>query len=84
MKLYSPGTIFEASSAERSTGVVERSKEFYEYKKQFGSKLIKIEGVNIWLKADGFLLIGDIEKVNKTDYRYLWKKIRRMKVARLK
>lgn len=47
-------------------GGVHRSKEFTDYKSFYANNLIDINGKTVWLKADGALLIGDMELKSDT------------------
>lgn len=47
---------------------VEHSDSFFEYKKFYGSKVLKINGIRMWINIKGALLVGDIEfSDHKTD-----------------
>jgi hypothetical protein len=58
--------VFENSASSIATGTIEHSNDFFNYKKFNGSYLIEINNIKLWLKADGFLYIGDIGKINNS------------------
>jgi hypothetical protein len=47
---------------------VHRNEDFYKYKSLAGSKIVSIGKVNVWLKPDGHLFIGDIDLENEFDF----------------
>ncbi len=72
------GNCFSSSVLENNVGGVNRSKEFVAYKSFNGAYFIKINGCSIWLKTDGFLFIGDIERNEKVDYSEIIKRIKKL------
>ena len=51
---------------------------FLEYKmKVGGSVILSIGGVNVWLKPDGYLLIGDIDASENIDFRKFVSKLKK-------
>ncbi len=69
---------FQNSVIQSGIGGVERSEAFINYKIFSGSRIISIDGLQIWLKIDGFMFIGDIEKVESTDYSGTWRKLKKL------
>lgn len=72
----SPVETFENSAAGKDSISIKRTAEFIRYKSVSGCKLVKIDDRNLWIKLDGFLVIGDIEKKEFLDIKKLNKKIR--------
>ncbi len=76
-------SFFAAKSNELSSSVLEngvgglhRTSDFINYKmKVGGSRIISIAKVNVWLKADGFLLIGDFQ--NPENFTQFVRKLKR-------
>lgn len=61
--LYAKGKPFANSVIEPGVGGIEHSADFFRYKTYEEKYLVKIAGVNIWLKAgEEYLLLGDIER----------------------
>ncbi len=48
-----------------------RHKNYFDYKKFGGSILIKIEGVEIWLKLNGSIFIGDMDNISAVELKQL-------------
>jgi hypothetical protein len=57
---------FNNSASEALNVTVNHNTEFVNYKSFNGNRIIKVAGVHVWIKADGFLVIGDIEKDTQT------------------
>jgi hypothetical protein len=55
-------------------------KDFFDYKNYYESKVLIINGKKIWLKFDGRLWIGDIEKVSKSEFHRMLQVIKRIAV----
>lgn len=55
---------FPNSSCANEKLFVEHSEPFIEYKKFYGSRLIKVDGIRMWVNIKGALLVGDIEISN--------------------
>jgi hypothetical protein len=72
------GKTFPNSIIEERVGGVERTDEFYQYKFKFDNFILNLNGINIWMKLDGFLFLGDIERKSNCDYNKLMKKIKRL------
>jgi hypothetical protein len=53
---------FQNSVIETDTGGILHNKEFVSYKSFNGGKIISINKTPVWLKPDGFLFIGDIDR----------------------
>jgi hypothetical protein len=73
------GDPFKSSCLELDIPVVDHSKYFFNYKKYAENYLINIKGINVWLKFDDtFLIIGDIEKCNETDFKKTITELKRL------
>ena len=72
---------FLSSVATKNNAVIYRDTEFMSYKSQTGSTIISILGKKVWLKADSFLFVGDVEKTNSQDFALIFKKLQQ--IARL-
>jgi hypothetical protein len=67
-QLYKPSiNSFTNTAIDNEKGGIEHSVSFFNYKRFNGSYLIKINDIHIWIKPDGFLFIGDIEKTNASN-----------------
>lgn len=67
---------FLNSAIEIDRGGIEHSSVFFSYKKFNGSFIIKVASTHIWIKPDGFLFIGDIEKTSKAELNEIIKRIK--------
>ncbi len=78
-KLYNSKLIeFKSSVLDKDVGGIHRPLSFVKYKSLVGgSKIISIAGVNVWVKADGFLLIGEIQYNENLDFSNVIKLIKR-------
>jgi hypothetical protein len=64
------GNSFKSSCLESYTPVIDHSDEFFQYKTYRENYLIKISGINVWLKFDDtFLIIGDLEKCEEYEFK---------------
>ncbi|MBL0104473.1 MAG: GNAT family N-acetyltransferase [Bacteroidetes bacterium] len=70
--------IFRASVLEGGIGSVDRTEQYGKYKQQSRSFFIELAGCKMWLKFDGFLMIGDIERKENFDYKKWWSKLQRL------
>ena len=69
LKFAKTGIPFQNSVIQNEIGGVDRSKDFYEYKKYEEHFLVAISGVNVWLKvSDEYLMIGDIEQCDENKF----------------
>lgn len=57
---------FENSCSEPDNCSINHDVDFWKYKRYSGSKLVSIGKYKVWLKADGFLFIGDIKRESET------------------
>lgn len=73
----SESTQFKNSVLVQDIVGVHRNEDFYKYKSLSGSKIVEIGGVNVWLKADGYLFIGDIDLQREFDFKKFLKKLKR-------
>ena len=76
--LTQSGHSFKCSCLENDIGSVNRTSDYYEYKFKNKNFIININGVNVWIKIDAFLFIGDIERSDNIDYKLLIKQIKRV------
>lgn len=68
-KLYkSASSGFKNSLSFENIGCILHDETFFNYKKYFKSKVLKLKGKNVWFKIDGRLWIGDIEHSNEDDF----------------
>ena len=65
---------FQNSCITDYSGGIVRNKEYYNYKSYTNNKWIEIDGVGVWIKLDGFLFIGEIEK-STNDFKKTFSKI---------
>jgi hypothetical protein len=66
----SKGNSFQSSCLENETPVIDHSDDFFLYKTYGENYLIKISGINVWLKFDDtFLFIGDLEKCEEHEFK---------------
>ncbi|MEO8148389.1 MAG: GNAT family N-acetyltransferase [Bacteroidia bacterium] len=59
----------ESSLVEKNVVCILHDKAFFDYKSFQNNFLVKVGGINVWLKSDGWLLIGDIEKNESIDFK---------------
>lgn len=79
LSFYSPGKpSFENSVLEPGFGGVDRKEKFINYKSFSGCRMISVNGIQLWIKLDGFFFIGDIEKSNDCDYKQLIGKVKKL------
>ncbi len=71
------GTFVNSCSVQGRVSI-KRTVDFIRYKSFSGSKIIKLNEQNVWMKLDGFLFIGDIERKDKLEFKKLNAKIRRL------
>ncbi len=58
---------FKSSVIETGVGGVRRSEVFVKYKNFGGARLVLLGNVHVWLKPDGFMYIGDIDRTSNLD-----------------
>ena len=76
---YRPDKLsFQNSANENNNLTVLHSDDFVKYKSFSGCRLVKIGSVHAWIRVDGFLFIGDIEKNLTVDIAVINKKIRQL------
>lgn len=61
-KYSSCASQFDNSNFSEEDGAVIHDSDYYDYKKSNDKFIINIHGVNVWIKIDGFLWVGDIQK----------------------
>jgi hypothetical protein len=69
-------TFFNNSAHENYVINVIHNDDFFRYKLFQDNYLLQINGTNVWLKTDGWLLVGDIEKSDSLDFIKLIQKIK--------
>ncbi|MBK8368017.1 MAG: GNAT family N-acetyltransferase [Bacteroidetes bacterium] len=69
---------FKNSLSYESSGCVVHDYTFFNYKKYFKTKVLKIKGKNVWLKIDGRLWIGDIEHSTQDEFNKIMNSLKRM------
>ncbi|MBP6334792.1 MAG: GNAT family N-acetyltransferase [Bacteroidia bacterium] len=74
----SPKDIFKNSVLESGVAGITRNSDFIQYKKFSGSRLISINGFSVWLKVDGMLQIGDVERSANKDFDRFLQKLKRI------
>ncbi len=79
--LQSFDTPFFSSVATEHRSVIYRDSDFMKYKSQTGSNIISVFGKKVWLKANSFLFIGDVEKTDSQNFTLIFKKLQQ--IARL-
>ncbi|MCE3260236.1 MAG: hypothetical protein K0S12_1877 [Bacteroidetes bacterium] len=60
-KKLSNSKSFENSVVTADTGGVVHDKEYFDYKNTDDKFVLNIHGINVWIKVDGFLWVGDME-----------------------
>lgn len=67
-----------SSVLKNGVGGIERSHDFIKYKMAIGgSYILSVNEVNVWLKSDGFLLIGDVNLTSGIDFAEFIKKLKK-------
>jgi len=69
---------FENSSAGSGVITLKRTKDFILYKSFSGNRLVNVNSFKMWVKADGFLYLGDIEKKAQINFEKINTGIRRL------
>ncbi len=72
------GKAFQSSVIESGIGGLNRSNDFLEYKLKSGVLLRQIEECSLLIKTDGFLFLGDIQRLENVDYSKVLRKLRHM------
>lgn len=72
------GEVFPNSILEANIGGVDRTEKFYKYKFKFDNFILNLGGLNLWVKLDAFLFIGDLERKIDCDYNTLMKRVKRL------
>lgn len=68
-----------SSVIDDDTGGVKRDEKFFNYKSYFKHYILQLcGGKNLWVKLDGILWIGDIEKCTNEELRCILKKLKRL------
>jgi hypothetical protein len=77
LKFYkSAVSFFPNSMLAKNVGGVLHDADYFSYKSYSHKKIIKIDNCNVWIKVDGELKIGDIEKKKEVDFIRLMKKLK--------
>jgi len=74
--LSKKGDLFDSSVIEKGVGGVNRSSKYFNYKTFNGAFLIKVEACSVWLKTDGFMFIGDLQRKENMNYSNLISKLK--------
>lgn len=69
--------IFENTIISTNYGGIPHNDKFFNYKKFSGSFVLQKGNLKCWIKPDGFLYIGDIEKNNKISTKEIINKLKR-------
>ena len=69
---------FNNSVCNETYAGVYHDKLFFDYKKYYESYILLIQSKKVWLKFDGRLWIGDIEKLSKLDFEKVIKTLKRI------
>jgi hypothetical protein len=67
---------FQNSNDTPNSFYVDHNNEFFQYKSFAGNCVVKIAGFKIWIKPDGFLYVGDIEKAAAEKKSYFLKQLK--------
>jgi GNAT superfamily N-acetyltransferase len=79
LKTKSKGVPFQSSCLNSNVPVVDHSSDFFKYKTYGENYLIKVFGINVWIKFDDtFLFIGDIEKCEEHQFVKVSKGLKRL------
>lgn len=77
MSLYKKGRAFNSSCIQQNVPVIDHSEGFFKYKKYDENFVVKINGLNVWLKHDDmFLYVGDIEHCSEIEFTSLLKMLK--------
>ncbi len=60
-KYKSQNTFFSNSLIEKDTCCIVHDQDYFEYKNTENKYILKINGINFWIKVDGILWVGDFE-----------------------
>lgn len=71
---------FNASPIDKDVGSVDRVEEYLKYKSVSGCEFIELNDCKIWVKPDGFFMIGDFERSENLNYQSTWNKLKRLAV----
>ncbi len=69
---------FKNSVLEYNVSGIARTPDFIKYKSFSGCKFISLNGFCAWLKVDGTLQLGDMERAASSDFNAIIKKIKRI------
>ena len=79
IKTERKGVPFQSSCYKSNVPVVDHSYEFFQYKTFGENYLIKVFGINVWIKFDDtFLFIGDIERCEENKFVNVIKGLKRL------
>ena len=79
LKKTTQGEPFQSSALSDHFPVVDHSKEFFAYKTYGENYLIRVNGINVWVKFDDtFLFIGDIQKCDEGDFQLAIKGLKKL------
>jgi hypothetical protein len=69
---------FDNSIIDDELGGVQRSTDFFKYKEYSPKFIIRLHNKCIWLKIDGRLWLGDVEKCAEKDFQIILKKLKKI------
>lgn len=77
-KKKSNRTSFENSNIDNINGGILRDEFYFNYKKDENKFLLDILGTCVWIKIDGFLFVGDIERRDEKSYLKVLQNLKRV------
>jgi len=72
-KKYFPNSVIE-----ENTGGILHDENFFRYKNYTDNKIVKVAGVNVWVKINGELKIGDVERTDTVNFIQLLKSLKKL------
>lgn len=77
-RYHSAKKYFKGSVLDGDTGGIQRDENFFNYKRYFKHYILQFCGKCLWIKLDGILWIGDIERCTGDELRCMLRKLRRI------
>lgn len=68
--------ICKSSLIDEQSGGIKRDQRYYDYKSYSKSFFLKVNDITIWIKVDGQMGIGDIERNGSKDFKKIIKKLK--------
>lgn len=78
LKNKSIRTYFNNPNISESFGGIVRDENYFNYKTYYKKYFLEILGVSVWIKIEGYLIIGDIEKTDEEKFNKVLKKIKQL------